>query len=68
MRFASYARSQRTLWTRTCFDQKYIRQQRELMVRAYTAVRTIRLLLANHPATKGIEIPDWLYEGLIWDY
>jgi hypothetical protein len=50
------------------FDQKYFTQQRELMIRAYTAVRTIRLLLANHPAAKGVEIPDWLYRGLIWDY
>lgn len=50
------------------FDQEYFRQQRELMLRAYDAVRTIRLMFANHPAAKKVEVPDWLFKGLIWDF
>jgi ribosomal protein L31E len=37
------------------------------MLSAYEAVRIIRQLLANHPAAKTVDVPDWLYEGLIWD-
>ena len=48
------------------FDLKYFHEQRELIRDAYTAVRTIRQLLANHPRAKGHDIPDWLYEGKIW--
>jgi hypothetical protein len=42
------------------FDQRYFRQQRELIVGAYSAMRTLRLILANHPAAKGVDVPDWL--------
>lgn len=49
------------------FDQEYLRRQRNLADRAYQAVRTIRLLLANHPKTKGIEVADTLRRGLVWD-
>lgn len=50
------------------FDQKVFHQQRELVVSAYTAIRTLRLIFANHPAVKGaeIEIPDVLYKGEVW--
>lgn len=49
------------------FDQKYFRDQRELIVEAYAALRTLRLILANHPAVKGRhQVPDWLYRGEIW--
>lgn len=41
------------------FDQKYVQQQRELMIDAYGAVRTLRLILANHPATRGYEVSEW---------
>jgi hypothetical protein len=41
------------------FDPTYIQQQRELMIDAYGAVRTLRLILANHPATRGYEVPEW---------
>jgi hypothetical protein len=47
------------------FDQKYFQDQRALMMEAYEAVRTLRLVLANHPATKGHQVPDWLFEGHI---
>ena len=52
------------------FDQHYFKEQRDLIIKAYIAVRTIRLMFANHPLVKssGIEIPKWLYEGLIWDF
>jgi hypothetical protein len=50
------------------FDQKYIREQRELMLEAYTGIRTLRLLLANHPACANIEIHELLYQGKIRDF
>jgi hypothetical protein len=48
------------------FDQKYFREQRELIIDAYGAMRTLRLILANHPRTRGHEVPEWLYKGEIW--
>ena len=44
------------------FDQKYFKDQRELLERAYFAVRTIRLSLQSHPKVKAaaIVIPDFL--------
>lgn len=50
------------------FDQKYFKEQRELITKAYEGIRTIRLLLTNHPNVKGYEIPDWLQSGTIWTY
>lgn len=49
------------------FDQMYFKKQRELLERAYSAVRTIRLLLQNHPKVKNadIAIPDFLYSSKI---
>lgn len=40
--------------------------QQDLMVRAYEAIRTLRLILANHPKAKGVEVGEALYKGLIW--
>lgn len=48
------------------FDQQYIHQQRELISAAYDAVRTIRLLFANHRRCKGIKVDEMLFEGKIW--
>lgn len=50
------------------FNQKYIKDQRELMIRAYSALRVLRSIFAKHPSVKAarIEIPSWLEEGLIW--
>jgi hypothetical protein len=48
------------------FDQKFFRDQRDLIIEAYAAVRTIRLIFANHPAVRGHEVPDWLFKGEIW--
>ncbi len=51
------------------FDQKYFKEQRELVKHAYNAVRTLRLVLANHPAVEQNppEIDDLLFRGMIWD-
>ncbi len=50
------------------FDQKYFKEQREIILEVYIAIRTIRLLFTNHPkvGAANIEVPDWLYEGKIW--
>jgi hypothetical protein len=48
------------------FDQQYFHKQRQLMGEAYGAVRTIRLILANHPTVKGHTVEKWLYEAAIW--
>ena len=38
----------------------------EILYAAYTAVRTIRLILTTHPSVKcDVEVPSWLYEGKI---
>lgn len=50
------------------FDQDYFQQQRHLMIRACEAVRTIRLILQNHPALKTYEVEEELYKGEIWTY
>lgn len=49
------------------FDQRYFKEQRELIIEAYSALRILRLLLANHPMVESadIEIPTWLLEGRI---
>lgn len=50
------------------FDQSIFKQQRALASRAYDAVRTIRLMLANHPVLRDYEVPKELFEGAIWSY
>lgn len=52
------------------FDQKFFHLQRDLIMAAYTAVRTIRLIFATHPAVRvaPVEIPDLLYQGEIWTF
>ncbi len=50
------------------FDQKYFHEQRSLVMDSYGAVRTLRLLLANHPSVRANppEIHEFLLEGKIW--
>ncbi|MBD8892881.1 AAA family ATPase [Roseibium litorale] len=48
------------------FDQNYVAEQRELITKAYDAVRTLRMVLENHPATRGHEVPDYLREAKVW--
>jgi len=52
------------------FDQKYIHEQRKLMIGVYSALRLLRSMFARHPNVKAanIEIPEWLEKGLIWTY
>ncbi|XXT21522.1 hypothetical protein WME94_08155 [Sorangium sp. So ce429] len=50
------------------FDQKFFREQRELIIRAYTALRTLRRMFASHPAASRVEVMDLLYQGAICDY
>lgn len=52
------------------FDQKLFLEQRDLLEKAYTAVRTIRLLFQNHPLVRqaNIEINDSLFEGKVISY
>lgn len=51
------------------FDQELFKRQREIVVKAYDAVRTLRLMLANHPIVKKNppKISDRLYKGEIWN-
>jgi hypothetical protein len=50
------------------FDQRFFRQQRALIIEAYGALRMLRLILANFPAARSVEVPAWLYEGKICTY
>jgi hypothetical protein len=52
------------------FDQKYVHEQRKLMIQAYSALRVLRTIFVRHPNVKAanIEIPEWLENGLIWTY
>lgn len=51
------------------FDQQLFKQQRDIVINAYDAVRTLRLILANHPKVKEKppKISERLYKGEIWD-
>ena len=51
------------------FDQRYFHDQRDLIMRAYSGVRTLRMLLENHPRVRArnIEVHPVLREGKIWD-
>jgi len=50
------------------FNQKYFKEQRDLIIEAYNSIRTLRLILANHPKTKEYKISDWIYKGEIWTF
>jgi hypothetical protein len=50
------------------FNMKYFKEQRELFIEAYTAMRFLRLILQNHPKADRKKIPNWLYEGKIGTY
>jgi hypothetical protein len=50
------------------FDQQYLEQQRELISKAYDAVRDLRMMLENHPAARGINVPDYLRDGKVWTF
>ncbi len=47
------------------WDLIFYEDQKKLIKQAYTAIRTLRLILANHRNTKSVEVPDWLFRGEI---
>lgn len=47
------------------WNLKFYEDQKKLIKQAYTAIRTLRLILANHRNTKSVEVPDWLFKGEI---
>ena len=51
------------------FDLKYFKDQRQLVIDAYNSIRTLRLVLANHPKVKlnPPSIGEYLARGDIWD-
>ncbi len=51
------------------FDLTYFKEQRKIMIDAYDALRTLRLVLANHPKVRRSppEIQEHLAKGEIWD-
>jgi len=51
------------------FDQDIFKKQRIIVIDAYDSVRTLRMLLANHPKTKENppQINEQLFKGEIWD-
>lgn len=51
------------------FDQSLFKKQRDIIIKAYDAIRTLRLMLANHPRVRvnPPQINDRLFKGEIWD-
>lgn len=49
-------------------DPTLFKQQRDILLKAYDAVRTLRLLLANHPKTRPAqdEMDEHVRKGEIW--
>lgn len=48
------------------FSTKIAADQRELMKRAYGAVRLLRLILSNHPGAEAVQVDEHLADGQIW--
>lgn len=42
------------------FDEKYVREQRELVVRVWRAMQSLRLAFSSHPNCKSLKAPDYL--------
>lgn len=49
-------------------DKLFYNKQREIMCKTYKSIRLLRLVLANHPSTQDVEVPEWLYKGEITTY
>lgn len=47
------------------YDKTLFKEQDALINKAYEAVRTIRLIFANHPKVRDYKVDDWLYKGKI---
>jgi hypothetical protein len=50
------------------FDQKYFKEQHELIIKVFEAMHVLRMILQTHPlvVNENIKIPKWLIEGKIW--
>ena len=50
------------------FDQKYFKEQRELIIRAYEGMSTLRKLFENHPEVRhlNMDIPNYLHGAKVW--
>jgi len=51
--------------TKDKYDEKIKKKQQTVMINAYTAIRTLRLILMNHPLAKKYDPPQWLQSGNI---
>jgi hypothetical protein len=50
------------------FDQKYFHEQRQVIIRAYKAIQTLRLMLGKHPLARVVEINSLVRDGEVWTY
>jgi len=48
------------------FNEDYLIEQRDAIKKAYIAIRTIRLMIKNHPKLREYEVEEWLQSGRIW--
>jgi hypothetical protein len=48
------------------FSLEIAAQQRELMIKAYGAIRMLRLVLVNHPGAGAVKVDEHLADGQIW--
>lgn len=51
--------------TKDDYDEKIKKEQQEIMIEAYSAIRTLRLILMNHPLARSYNPPKWLQKGRI---
>ena len=50
------------------FDQEYVKLQRVLMEKGYSAVHTLRMLLQNHPKARSYVVPDYIQAANVWSF
>lgn len=48
------------------FDDRFLAEQRDLIIAAYATVRNLRLIFQLHPAAKAHAVPSWLLTEHIW--
>nr|WP_319537648.1 hypothetical protein [uncultured Methanospirillum sp.] len=48
------------------FDQKYLLMQKEIMIKVYTGIRNLRIILSTHPKMRGHKLPYDLSGTNIW--
>ena len=52
------------------FDQLLLKRQREIIVSAFSVVRTFRMILENHPKVRNYavsRVPEWLRDVKVWE-